>query len=65
MDDTEVSDMERELEALSAEGWSIIDVARDKSGEPDESRFTSSFRLYGGNCAGGDVLDYVAIRDKR
>ncbi len=63
MDDTEITDMEAELAALSRDGWSVIDVARDDDGEAQEPRFTWSFNLYGGNCAGGDVLDYTIIRE--
>jgi hypothetical protein len=65
MDDSEIADMERELEGLSNEGWNVVDVARGDDGEVDEPRFTWSFGLYGGNASGGDVLDYVIIRDSR
>lgn len=29
--------------------------------EEDSERFTWSFDLYGGNCAGGDVCDYQVL----
>lgn len=40
-------------------GWYVVDVARDENGEGLEPRFTWSYRLYGGACSGGSVLDYV------
>lgn len=55
----EIADLKREVAALAAEGWQIVDVARDEDGNVRDPRFTWQFSLYGGNCAGGDVLDYV------
>jgi hypothetical protein len=54
MDDDEIADMEAQLDGLASEGWRVVSTVDD-----DEPRFTWSFNLYGGNCAGGDVLDYV------
>lgn len=55
---------ERALDAwLAQQGdWYVVDVKRDASGEPEGSRFTWSFRLYGGEASGGDVIDYVIHR---
>ena len=47
------------VDELSAKGMEIIDVVRDEDGNADEPRFTWSYRLYGGDAQGGDVLDYV------
>lgn len=33
--------------------WRVVDAT------DDEPRFTWSFELYGGNTAGGDVVDYI------
>ena len=41
------------------EGGQVIDVVRDENGEGKEPRFTWSFKLYGGEYEGGEVLDYV------
>lgn len=43
-------------------GWEVVDVARDDEGDGEDSRFTWSFDLYGGDCRGGDVVDYVIHR---
>lgn len=38
----------------------VVDIARDESGEPMESRFTWHYALHSGTrFAGGDVVDYV------
>lgn len=47
---------------LTDDGWAIVDVARDADGNGCEPRFTWSYRLYGGDAEGGDVLDYVVHR---
>ena len=46
-----------------AEGYDIVDVARDpETGEALDPRFTWSFELHGGlNARGGEVIDYVAF----
>lgn len=45
--------------ALVADGWRVVDVARDAEGNAAEPRFTWSYGLYGGAVSGGEVLDYV------
>lgn len=62
MEDSEIADMEVELAALAKDGWEVVSIAEDDNGEPCEPRFTWNFSLYGGSCAGGDVLDYVIVR---
>jgi hypothetical protein len=47
---------------LAEDGWEIVDVARDEEGNANEPRFTWSYRLYGGDANGGEVLDYVVHR---
>lgn len=37
----------------------VVDVVRDENGEAQEPWFTWSYGLYGGECAGGECLDYV------
>lgn len=43
------------LEHEQIDGWRIVSTV------DDSERFTWHFRLYGGECDGGDVLDYEAI----
>lgn len=43
--------------------WYVVDIARDEDGEAQESRFTWSYALYGGDCSGGDVVDYVLHKE--
>lgn len=43
---------------LARDGFEVVDVARDDDGD-FYPRFTWSFRLYGGDAEGGEVLDYV------
>jgi hypothetical protein len=62
MDDEEEVLMNAACEALTADGWYIVDVARDDEGEACEPWFSWSYRLYGGDASGGDVLDYIAHR---
>lgn len=40
----------------------VVDVARDENGEPESPWFTWSYRVYGGECDGGECFDYVCIR---
>lgn len=58
-----LNDREAELlkawQALNPE-YEIVDTARDDEGDAIEPRFTWPYRLYGGDCDGGEVLDYVA-----
>ena len=44
------------------DGWAVVDVARNPRGEGLEPRFTWHYALYGGQCAGGEVIDYVVHR---
>lgn len=44
------------LASLQARGWYVVSTTED------DSRFTWSFRLYGGTADGGDVLDYIVHR---
>jgi len=48
------------LATLKADNLEVYDVVRDADGNADEARFTWSYRLYGGDANGGDVLDFVA-----
>lgn len=53
----------REAEAeLAAQGWQIVDIARDRDGEAQEARFTWSGGLYGSPYSGVDVVDYIGHR---
>lgn len=45
--------------------WYVVDVKRNEEGEAEESRFTWSYSLYGGDAKGGDVCDYVLHRQTR
>lgn len=47
---------------LESQGWHVVDVARDETGEAYESRFTWMYSMYGGNAQGGSVIDYVILR---
>ena len=63
-DDSGLEDGERDradawLKQVLPEGAGVVDVARDVDGEGLGPRFTWSFRMYGGNAEGGEVLDYV------
>lgn len=62
MEDNEIAAMNEYLASLEAEGWYVVDVARDEEGNGQEARFTNSYRLHGGDAQGGDVLDYVIHR---
>jgi hypothetical protein len=57
LEDVEAAACRAWLEKEQADGWRIVSTA-----DGAEPRFTWSFRFYGGECAGGDVLDYVAVR---
>jgi hypothetical protein len=39
------------------EPWTVVSTVDDQ-----EPRFTWSFRLYGGDAEGGDVIDYIVHR---
>lgn len=59
MDDDEIASMDNYIQdACFNEGWRVVDCVEDTE------RFTWSFNLYGGDCAGGDVCDYTILRDK-
>lgn len=62
--DAEAADFEAKRAALASEGWQIVDVKRDAEGNAEESRFTWSYRLYGGDAEGGDVIDFIAHRTR-
>lgn len=40
----------------------IVDVKRDKSGEPEPERFTTFYRIHGGNADAGNVTEFVLHR---
>lgn len=61
----EIAAMQQELDRLTEEGWSVVDVNRDHDGEPSEPWFTWSYSMYGGTAKGGDVCEYTVLRDKR
>jgi len=64
LDDREESLVNKLVADLAKDGFEIVDVARDEDGEGFEPRFTWSYRLYGGDANGGEVLDYVVHRIK-
>lgn len=39
----------------------VVDILRDENGEPQEPWFTWNYRLYGGDCSGGECLEYVCV----
>ncbi len=62
--DAEIAAIDAALAPLTAEGWFVVDVARDEeTGESQEPWFTWSYDLYGGTAKGGEVLDYVIMRN--
>jgi hypothetical protein len=61
MTDEEEAAMDAYLAPIEADGWYVVDVVRDEDGN-SEPRFTNSYRLYGGDAGGGDVIDYVVHR---
>lgn len=66
-DDSGLEPRERELcDAWLArlDPWRVVDVARDASGEAQESWFTWSYGLHtGDDCSGGNCLDYVLHKE--
>jgi hypothetical protein len=62
MEDAEVKLMNAWLARELEPGEQVVDVARDEDGEGKEARFTWSYRLYGGDTEGGDVVDYVVLK---
>jgi hypothetical protein len=63
MSDEEEAAMDVYMKDIEADGWYVVDVVRDEDGN-SEPRFTWSYRLYGGDANGGDVIDYVVHRQK-
>lgn len=57
MTDEEEANAKRLEAKLNSEGWRIVGTT------DEEARFTWSFKLYGGESLGGDVLDYIIHRD--
>jgi hypothetical protein len=53
LDDNDSVVLENVLANHIPEGWCVVSTVEDSE------RFTWSYRLYGGNASGGDVLDYV------
>ena len=49
----------------AAEGWRVVDVARDADGNAEEPWFSSSAGFHGSPYAGADLLDYVRQRPAR
>lgn len=64
LDDDEAARCRAAIGQLAADGWRIVDTARD---EDSEQRFTWHYQLYdpGADCSGGEVLGYVILRPKR
>jgi hypothetical protein len=56
MSDEEIAEMDTYLADALRDGWQVVSTV------DDSERFTWSYDLYGGSCAGGDVLDYVVVR---
>lgn len=54
--------LQRVREYLDNGNLEVVDVDRDENGEPQEPFFTWNYGLYGGDCDGGEVLDYVCIQ---
>ncbi len=61
----EIAPLKAQLDSLRFEGWTVAGVATDDQGEPVEPRFTWSYSLYGGLANGGEVLDYIILREAR
>lgn len=66
LEDNEIAMVEAACGRLAADGWYVVDVARDDDGNGEDARFTWSYQLYcpEADCSGGDVLDYVVHRTK-
>jgi len=50
------------LSAQHADGWRVIDVARDAEGNPEEPWFSWSAGLHGSPWRGAELLTYVRER---
>jgi hypothetical protein len=50
------------LAAQYAEGWRVIDAARDAEGNPEEPWFSWSADLHGSPWRGADLLTYLRER---
>jgi hypothetical protein len=66
LDDDESDQMNMMVHQLAQDGWHVVDVARDESGEGQEPRFTNSYQVHNPHSQyrSGDVLDYVVHRDR-
>jgi hypothetical protein len=53
------------MAAQRAEGWRVVDIARDAEGNPGESSFSWSADLHGTPWRGADLLTYVRERPHR
>lgn len=64
LDEDEAQRVRNRVADLAKDRWFIVDVKRDRAGEPCDTWFTWHYPVYdpGSNCAGGDVLDYVMYR---
>ena len=64
-DDSEVKRVNATIDRLAADGWHVVSTADDDDGNSVEPRFTWHYRLYdpGADCSGGEVLDYVLLRE--
>jgi hypothetical protein len=51
----------RVLTELVGDRLEVVDVVRDENGEMQSPWFTWNYHLYGGECAGGECLEYVCI----
>lgn len=49
-------------DTLEQKGWVVVGVASDENGDSEDPHFTWSYRLYGGNAGGGNVVDYIVHR---
>jgi hypothetical protein len=62
LEDDECRRCDAAIAELSVDGWEIIDTV-----ENEEPRFTWYYHLYdpGAGVSGGDVIDYVILRNQR
>lgn len=60
----ELAAMNTQIDALASAGWRVVDVCRDEDGDAQDPRFTWSYAVHGGTASGGDVLDYVILRER-
>lgn len=60
----EIAAIDAALAPLTAKGWCVIGVVcDDETGDPMEPWFTWSYAVHGGTAKGGNVIDYVIVRD--